>query len=370
MAELAMKDLRVTYGDFYAPSFQIKIKGKNICKDINAAISGVRVSLGCGFEANSCSFTVDNLYDIKNRKFRGELSTYFTLGTVVEVYMGYLETTLVFMGLISSLSFSYGSDGAPSVGVECLDIKSRMMSDKMSEARTEKKYSEVAKSILKKHLDSKAIKNISVEDFEQTAMPIIEKPSISDYEFLCSIAREIGYEFFVQGDTVYFQKSLKDKAALINLEFGMDLMSFRTSRRLPGQVYSVIVRYTGENSSDLIEFEAKADKIGGGKKMTGAEEGKIPKGVTKVIVNPKIKNEKDAKAAAESMLKELCMDYISCSGTCVGFPEFVPGRMITVSKLGLNDKNVNEFYVVRVEHSIDSSGYGVSFEGKMDTTEL
>ena len=361
-----MRDVRVRYGNFFAPSFQIKINGKNVCTDINVAIPGVTVSLGCGNEANSCTFSVGNLFDIKNRKFRDELDTYFKPTNVVEVSAGYIKNMLIFKGVISSLSYTYGSDGAPSVDVECMDMKSVMMADQKYMAYKENKYSEVIKKVLEHYKSSKAFKTINVQPLKNDKQVSIEKEATSDYEFLCSIASKAGYEFFVQGDTVYFQESMKNTSELINLEFGVDLISFRTSRRMPGQVFGVKARNISQETTGAIQYLATVENTSFGNLRNPEELTKIPKDVVKVIVDPKIRTESDAQVLAEATLREIVMNYVSCSGSCVGFPEFVPGRFIKISKLGLNPENENVFYIVRVEHSIDSSGYGVSFEGRMN----
>ena len=372
MADLSMSDLRKKYNNFYAPAFDIKIKGKNVVKDLGAGVPSINVSLSCGFDASSCSFEVNDLYNIEQRKFKdGMLDNYFLLGNVVEVSVGYIKTEMIFMGLISTISFSYGSDGAPSISVECLDIKSRMMADKLSKEFKERKFTEVAEKVINQYKSYKAFNQVKVDPLEgEEEKETIEKQGESDYNLLRRIAETIGYEFYVEKGDVYFRDSMKDTSTLIELEFGSDIESFRTSRNLVGQVHSVTAKNTSEDTTEVIKYTAFASNLGKGKKKTASDEAKISKGVEKVIVDPKINKTEDAKKVAEAELEDLCMGYVRCNGACVGFPEFLPGRFINLTKLGLNKSNKDTFYVIKVEHSISSSGYQVSFEGRMPTVEL
>ena len=369
MADLNMNDLSKKHGDFYAPSFVIEINGKDIFMSDDIAIPNVSVSLTSEFEANGCNFTIHNLYDIQNSMFPKEVLAHLMLGNVVKVSMGYIEKTLIFIGVISGISFNYGSNSTPSIDVECLDVKSRMMDDKVSKDFKEKKCLEVVNNILNNYKTPKTFEKIEIESTQEAEKESIEKHNESDYQFLCRIARQIDYKFYVQGETVFFRKADNSKKGnateLIDLTFGSDLINFRSRRRLSGQVHGVTVRNT-DGSANVIEFTAHAKDKDSGKEGTAATEAKISKDVIKVIVDPKIKTKEEAEKLANSILNDLCMNYISCSGSCVGFPEFLPGRYITVKNLGMNDENSDRYYIIKTDHSIDSSGYTVSFEGKMD----
>jgi len=372
MADLSIAKLRETYNNFYAPAFDIVIDGKNVVKDLGAGVPSVSVSLSSGFDASACSFEVNDLYNVEQRTFKdGMLDKYFKLGNVVKVSAGYITTELLFVGLISTISFNYGSEGAPSISVECLDIKSRMMADKLSKDFKEKTFTEVAKKVIEQYKTYKAFDKINVDDVEnEPEKESIEKQGESDYNLLKRIAETIGFEFFIEKGDVYFRDSKKKTDTLIEIEFGSELESFRTSRNLVGQVHSVTARNTNDETTEVIQYTALASSLSKGKRKTATEEAKISKGVEKVVIDPKITKTEDAQKVAEAVLEELCMNYVKCSGTCVGFPEFLPGRFINITKLGLNSSNSDTYYVVKVDHSVSSSGYQVKFEGRMDTAEL
>ena len=88
----------------------------------------------------------------------------------------------------------------------------------------------------------------------------------------------------------------------------------------------------------------------------------------RVIPSPGIKNvsidsEGDAERAVLQVKKavdEERQKAVHCYGTCIGIPQIVPGRSLTIRKL---DAWIDGTYeILSVEHRIDENGYTTQFE--------
>ena len=61
-------------------------------------------------------------------------------------------------------------------------------------------------------------------------------------------------------------------------------------------------------------------------------------------------------------LDRLALNYVSGSGLCLGLPELIPGRFITIE--GLDGDTVGDYFITKVRHQFGSSGYLTQFEVK------
>ena len=62
------------------------------------------------------------------------------------------------------------------------------------------------------------------------------------------------------------------------------------------------------------------------------------------------------------MLDRLALNYVSGSGLCLGLPELIPGRFITIE--GLDGDTVGDYFITKVRHQFGSGGYLTQFEVK------
>ena len=91
----------------------------------------------------------------------------------------------------------------------------------------------------------------------------------------------------------------------------------------------------------------------------------LVKGGKKVLIDPTISSQSDADARVESLLEQMSYRLGSLEGDCVGIPDLVPGRFITLS--GLGTPVDNSFYLTTVVHEFrDDTGYQTHITGKAD----
>jgi phage protein D len=141
------EELEKKYQNFYSPTVEVIIDNTKIIRETPAAISKVTVESSIESKADTFTFTVINAYDLIKREFLW-LDEYFALGKEVEIQMGYIDKLeTVFSGLITSISFSYDGENAPSITVKGMDKSFLMMTSNKSTSWDNKKYSDIAKEI-------------------------------------------------------------------------------------------------------------------------------------------------------------------------------------------------------------------------------
>lgn len=349
--------LKTLYAGFIAPTVKIKIDGKELNKE-SINISEVQVEQTVGYEAGGASFVIKGIYSIIDRDLNKKyMDKYFKLGKIVEIEMGYMTTKNVFKGYISSITVKFEEE-EPFLEIECMDVKGIMMNCMRSEKKTFKKYSDAVDNVLKNY---KSIASKSEIDGTQELARTIEQYMESDYEFVVRMAKEINYEFFALGGTVYFRKPRKIKMSLIDLSWKNGIKRFVREISLSNQVSEVIVRGNDEKQKQAIQASAKTiTKVGKGSMSAKSLTKLIDKNKKNVLIAPFIASTKEAEELAKAELDKLAMKLAAVKVSCSGLPEIIPGRFINLS--GLGKSLDNEYYIFKAIHRIDDFGYSTEIE--------
>jgi phage protein D len=227
-----------------------------------------------------------------------------------------------------------------------------------SEKKTFKKYSDAVDNVLKNY---KSIASKSEIDGTQELARTIEQYMESDYEFVVRMAKEINYEFFALGGTVYFRKPRKIKMSLIDLSWKNGIKRFVREISLSNQVSEVIVRGNDEKQKQAIQASAKTiTKVGKGSMSAKSLTKLIDKNKKNVLIAPFIASTKEAEELAKAELDKLAMKLAAVKVSCSGLPEIIPGRFINLS--GLGKSLDNEYYIFKAIHRIDDFGYSTEIE--------
>ncbi|MDB5054004.1 MAG: hypothetical protein JWM44_2054 [Bacilli bacterium] len=351
--------LEKKYRDFMAPTVEVIIEGTKIIRETSAAITDVTIESSIESKADTFSFVVINAYDLIKREFLW-VDQYFALGKEIEIQMGYtdkLET--VFNGLITSLSFSCDDD-IPSIIVKGMDKSFLMMTSNKSNSWDNKKYSDIAQEIGGKY----GLKPV-VDDTANQIIKITKTEEQTDFQFLADMAKKSNYDFFVLGKSMYFRKPLTSMTPVVNLMYGMSLMSFSIDVNLASQVGSYTVRSLKTNKTEVIESKAASTDIKklGSNTKTGADVlNALGSYFDRYESNKVLDSADEGKDLAKSKLNHLSMEMISGSGQSIGIPEIKAGRYIILE--GLGKKLSQPFYISAVSHNMNDDGYVTTFHVK------
>ena len=339
--------------DVYAPAFRVEIEGKALSPE--AIIS---VSVDEDLEAPG-RFTIilNEGLDIKTQAFTWLDNPDLNPGHSVEVYFGYAgrKSERIIRGTIKALSPSFPSTGIPSLTLEGYD-PSHGMQKRMSKVNdAEVKYSDVARELATRfyHLNPDGI-----EDSGKTHKKVERQKGEKDYGFLRRLADQIGFEFFVRGETLHFRKPRDGGDARKTFQFRKDFISFSPRLSMASLVNQVVVSGWNEKQKESIKERVRLKDIAATSELVRFLEKFIEDsdGLEPKIIEDKALNSNDeAKKRAEVELKKAVNTFIQGDLECIGDPELRAGSKIEIG--GIGTLFSGSYYVTSTRHTFDDTGY-------------
>lgn len=353
--------LKKKYWDFSAPTIRIKVDGKDITQANANPIASLTVDLTSSFDASGCSFDVIHLYEPKNTAFSSKSAfTQLQLGAAIEVEIGYIETEMVFYGLVSEVEYIFDGESAPYIHVECIDAKALLMKQKKVEIISEKSISQSITDMLSEQPFSQYIKGKTI-DATSEKKEMIPAATESDYEFITRYASYIGYEFFIIQGKVYFRKQPASASSIMDLTPDTGIKKFKAS--FSGNTLYNKVEVVGINPQDNKMIKGEATVSGTFSKGSTAK--KMMSGTVKTYFDSTVQSAAQAGERANVLLGEAKSRFGRVHCECMGLPELVPGRSVKVK--GFMPEAEKACYLLNVRHVLDDRGFRTIFEGRIDS---
>ncbi|HWA89512.1 MAG TPA: hypothetical protein VG889_05715 [Rhizomicrobium sp.] len=357
-----------TYGDFYAPAFSVRVRAKDLMRDMLLAISQVEVTLVQG-AMSSFSFTVVDAFDFESRSFLtgsgDKVIDHLNFGAEVQICLGYGDSKsmpLMLSGVVSKIETSFPEAGSPELTIAGFDHAFPMSLGKNYRTWNNKTDTDVVREIA-------SLRNLAVDvDETKTREPKTEQNQQSDLEFLKKLAEKNSFALYVDEHKVlHFHKPDKDSDPVVALRWGQGLLSFKPSANLAGQVTAVEVRAWDPKLKDKIVGTARAgsetDKgegTSGGEKLGdfGQDSSKLPV----LRVRLPVFNQAEADSRAKAMLDENAEKMLTGDAEAIGVPDIRVDCRVELKDLGTPFSRA--YYIEEVTHKVDSSGYRTRFKVK------
>lgn len=334
------------YDNFTTPVFRFWVNGKNPLAGQSFQVEDVTVSLSLD-QAGSVQFTIINAFQLNTRRFVDAAKDAFHLGSIIKVDFGYgSNLKCLFLGYISEIGLDYGN--MPVISITAFDlIRLLMETERNKRVYTISSYSQTLKELLdqyKEFYEKIEIEQANAGSKEEQLVQIG-----SDYQFikgvLCSKA---GKEFLVEAGTVYFRTPDKEKKVAVSLKWGEGLETFQERKKQCNQLIRVYGR--AENRKEQISAEVKARETDSSDRIF----------VLKELERNNLIGEEKVRKEAERLAMKQTKQSNRGSGSCVGLPELLPGRILELGNL--DQTTPKTCYITGVRHSIGSSGYTTQFD--------
>ena len=364
---MELATLSKTYGDFYAPTYAVRLGGQDLMRELVVAVSQVEVDLMLG-AASRFSFTLTDCYSQKLHAFQtgriDDLLTLITFGTEVEICMGYGDaksTPTAMRGTITEITTNFPESGSPELSVAGYDHGFALTLGKNSNTWSKRRDSDAAHEIASSNNLSATIQDTD----EQHAQ--IEQNQESDWEFLKKLADRNHFELYVdEQKTLHFGKPNDKGGAVVRLVYGEGLVSFKPEANLAGQISKVEVYGWNTKTKEAFVGVATAGEESGLSGKSAAQyfnslvkdPGKRPTLRLRQPVFTQAEADKRAKAA----LSERAKQFLTGEGESMGLPEMRPDRNVELAGLGVPFSKV--YYIQQATHKIDSNGYRTRFKIK------
>ena len=354
----SFQTLSTKYEDFRGPAFTIRVNGKEL-KSTEMPIAFLEVELCADGSAGGCHFAVESLYDFAASKWINNLAKTIEVGAKLEVLGGYVKQEGIFYGYVDEFSMEFSGSAPPRLAVTGIDGFGFLMSCQEPIYGGKKKPKAVVEEILNKAVSAGYARSKTVGALNGFEMPVI-KERLDDFKYLRLLAERYCMSVFAVNGELIFDHVLDNSRSLLNLTAGAGLLEFRKRLSLQGQVGEVEIWGRDENQR-FIKGAARSVSLGGPGK-TAVQMASRFKQAAKREYSEYVRTEKECVELAQARLDTLSLNFVAGEGTCVGIPELIPGRFITIK--GLDDDTEGSYFVSKVRHQFTREGYFTRFEVK------
>lgn len=344
------EDLKDKYDDFRVPLIRIKANGTELVSTMKLSIMDFKITLSLE-AASMVVFRLGDLYDVESHSFDDTVKNKFTLGSIMEVEIGYLSSTeMVFKGFVAMLRAEYGK--VPALVVTLMDARRLMMLSGTKQLMYDvQNYSELVNTILD---DYSGLCSSSVDDTSDN----LEKPisqQRNDYLFITKDIIQAGKadrEFFVLADKAYFRTPRSVKTPITTLTLGKELYTLQVEE----SYLDLQIEVSGYDPTGQTILTGTAD-------VTGVDSQKKILSSTPVysISDPDADTQDKVDQRAEAIAAAKGWQLCRARGVMVGLPEIVPGRYVEVKKLE-EDLGDHKYYITEVVHEINNEKFQTTFE--------
>ena len=359
-------------GNFYAPSFNIVTGNQSLVLNLQLEVGSVEVRNSLKAE-DRFSFVINNAFDITKREFikidGKTLPEFFDFGLPIDIFMGYGDRShldLMLSGVVTELSTSFPSSGAPQLTVSGFDHSYCLTKGSRSEGFGENKRDSDA---VRRLADLYGL-NPKVEDTKVVHAKIAMSQE-SPATFLKRLAERNGFEWFVHHKDLFFRKPANDERGIIELKWGEGLVSFSPEIKLSEQVSQVeVYGWNVQTKKPIVGKARKGDEPGrdatrasGKRRQSGAEYlQKVCRDnkETTLRVREPVFSQQQADQRAKAILKGRAEGFVGGSGESIGIPELRADTNVALR--GLGDFFNTTLYVRETTHTVNASGYRTTFQ--------
>ena len=372
---------------FFAPAFQISLRGQNIGTEVLKDV--IEVTFTDDLEnIDSFEFALGDWDEItrlpkysspwdssgiprKSPDGQFDLPN-FEPGAKVELKAGYTgegDLTLVMKGSVVSISTGFPAGGAPVCRIRALNDL-----HKLQRVKVNKKFTGTRLEIAEEMLRDAGVK-------VSRPMGIVEDKAAEEtvngglYEEVFERARRAGLTISLEdtddGPLLKMTEPAKESPVAL-LEWGRSLVSFTPTLSTRGQVQKVVVRTTditkkGDARRVLAEatwtdLDVLPDVLGpqSDKELEDA----LTDAIEYIDADDKVKEESDARSLALGRLKEIAGQLVTAAGSTVGAPELRAGKTIEIGGVGPRFGGV--YRITQTTHTLGGGGYTTSFSARKE----
>ncbi len=360
---MALEKLSPAALNFYAPRFEVEIENQKLAANISKLIMEVSIKEKLD-EGVSFTLTMHDEFDMTKQEFKWlDDHRFFDVGNKIKIKMGYGSNLhSMVMGNVTSIEPSFFAGETTTLTIGGQDLSYDYIK-RTFPARTfvDRKHSDIARTI------ASEAGLLPVIDETEKLQKIIQKDNDETYyAFLEKLKEEVGYQFSVEGQTMYFVKPGDEKKEILTLALGKDIVSFRPSMRTSGLLTEVEVR--GHNPRDpntpiIGRASAGSERPQEQGRKTGSQLMNDRVGhVRKVISDAIVNSVEQANALAQSVLNKASDTLVEGECESIGLPQIRTGVNVKLEKMG--KKFSGKYYVKETTHTINDSGYRTRFSVK------
>lgn len=320
------------------PIYRIDVEGKNVTGNFSDRSLEIDITDKVGLESDEVKIVLDD------RDYAIEIPR---RGVKMQVWLGYAETGLVYMGSYTVEKTSL--EGPPRKVT--IQGKAVSMRSKLKEQRTEKEgyQNKTVKQIVEEVASRNGMTASVRGSVASKMLKRLDQVDESDLHLLTRLARDYDAFFKVGDGKVLFMAKTETDLPEMTL-YETDLISYRFSVNDRAKYGKVKAKWHDKSSGDRKDESADGDD---------------PSGAT-YFLRHQFPDQDRAKAAAEAKLRELRRQEGDMSVEITGDPTVAAGGTVSVV---LRDGTTGPWHMTTVTHSYSSEGIRTKISGETKSGE-
>lgn len=277
---------------------------------------------------------------------------------------------LIAGGEVTTVEVEFNPVGTLTI-VRGVDASYRAFGGRRTEAYKNMSYSDVVKKVA-----SRNGLRVGKVDPTSPVFPLLSQANLSDWAFLKSLARDVGYDLYVEDGALCFCRPPASSSGPsggrlgstdpFQLKLYEDLLHFRCSVSAVQQVQDVKVRSWDPGTKREIVGSAPAATATATLSVSPAQLAGTIGGGSFVRTETPYGSQTEADAAAKAIAEEIAGSFASFEGTARGNPKLKSGAAVSVGLAGTPFDG--KYVLTSTRHVWDEGGYTtlVTVSGKND----
>jgi phage protein D/phage baseplate assembly protein gpV len=343
----------------------VKIDGSELTSDIDGALESVLV-----VDRLAMPDTFTLTFRDPNREILGKAGV--EIGKKVEISTGSLTDdapAVLIDGEVTSIEADYDTLGSRAI-VRGYDRSHRLAAGRKTATFLEMSYSEIAKKVAGDN-GLQADCDDSGASLEHTL-----QANVSDLDFLYGLARRIGFDCRVDGDTLLFKKPVESSGAPGDGDFSSEnplqliwndnLLEFRARMSAVAQVAEVKVRGWDVKEKQAVIGQADVTAANAQLSMTPKDLADKVGGETLLVVDHPVGTQELADGLASARAQQVGSAAFEASAVVLGSPALKAGAAVNIS--GIDPALQGKWVITGSRHEFGQSGYrtALEFTGRQD----
>lgn len=305
-------------------------------------------------DPDSFKISIHDKIDVSSNRFLWLNDPTIRPGTILVINYGYTNSRSgSFLGKIQAIKPSYTQSGSAILAIEGYDL-----SYDLKKTRTPFKYEKVKSSQIAAEIAVKNQLKSEVVDSGIVHARVERKKNEKDFEFLDRLARDIEYEFFVRGKTLYFRKPKDQQQSGYTFEFRKNIISFSPRFSTASMANEVTLLAWDMVAKEPIAETVKIADIRspvGNSDLDRIVELSLGKPVEVKLEGKVVRSRQEARKLALAELKKRNDCYIEGNLESIGDPSLHPGMTVNIEKAG--DLFSGVYYIKTASHTLNEGGY-------------
>lgn len=255
--------------------------------------------------------------------------------------------SLLIKGEITALEPDFTTMGEPTLLIRGYDRAHRLHRGKLTRSFLQITDSEIVSKVAQEvGLRAQTQPTRIVHDY-------VFQNNQTNLEFLIERARRIGFQMYVEDQTLHFRKGNEDQGQGPELEWGRNLSVFRPRLTIANQVNEVIVKGWDPTSKREIVGRATdstlVPEVGASAKKGGPTAQQAFHGAANaVVVNRPVRSQDEAQALAQALCDIINGEFIQAEGVCLGEPRLQAGKKVQITAVG--NRFSGSYFVTSATH--------------------